>query len=97
MLMYLKNNPVQSLHGKLFGMPLGKTNMWIHVLLPILGNTLRNLGFAPSRQVEHLRERLEIKTDPPFFATMEPSGRSNGPRIPRSRGATTAGRRNTTP
>src|SRR5918999_3258967 len=58
-LVYLKQNPTQLLHGRLFGMRQSKATQWIHVLLPVLRNTLRTLGDAPCRRVEALRERLE--------------------------------------
>jgi hypothetical protein len=32
-LVYLKTNPLQVAHGILFGLPQGKTNQWIQVLL----------------------------------------------------------------
>jgi Helix-turn-helix of DDE superfamily endonuclease len=59
-LIYLKQNPTQLLHGRLFGMRQSKATQWIHVLLPVLRNTLRTLGDAPCRQVEALREQLGV-------------------------------------
>jgi Helix-turn-helix of DDE superfamily endonuclease len=60
MLVYLKQNPTQLLHGRLFGMRQSKATQWIHVLLPVLRNTLRTLGDAPCRHVEALREQLGV-------------------------------------
>ena len=40
-LVYLKTNPLQVAHGVLFGLPQGKTNQWLHVLLPVLQTALR--------------------------------------------------------
>lgn len=57
-LVYLKNNPLQVLQGELFGMPQNKANQWIHTLLPVLQTTLRTLGDAPARSLEHLAQRL---------------------------------------
>lgn len=57
-LVYLKQNPTQVLHGRLFGMRQSKATQWIHVLLPVLRNTLRTVGDAPCRQVEALRAQL---------------------------------------
>jgi hypothetical protein len=57
-LTYLKQNPTQLLQGRLFGMRQSKATQWIHVLLPVLRNTLRTLGDAPCRQVEALRAQL---------------------------------------
>ena len=56
-LVYLKQNPIQLLHGRLFGMRQSKATQWIHVLLPVLRNTLRTLGDAPCRSVEALRQQ----------------------------------------
>jgi hypothetical protein len=60
-LVYLKQNPTQLLHGRLFGMRQSKATQWIHVLLPVLRNTLRALGDAPCRRVEALCERLGVE------------------------------------
>jgi len=57
-LSYVKVNPLQSHHGLLFGMVQGKTNSWLHTLLPVLRATLRNLGVAPARSIQALADRL---------------------------------------
>ena len=57
-LIYLKQHPTHLLHGRLFGMRQSKATQWIHVLLPVLRNALRNLGDAPCRSVEALRHHL---------------------------------------
>lgn len=59
-LIYLKQNPTQLLHGRVFGMRQSKATHWIHVLLPVLRNTLRTLRDAPCRQVETLRAQLGV-------------------------------------
>jgi hypothetical protein len=59
-LSYLKNNPLQTLHGCTFGLPQCKANVWIHVLFPVLENTFRHLGYAPSRSVRELAQKLNI-------------------------------------
>jgi Helix-turn-helix of DDE superfamily endonuclease len=63
-LVYLKQNPTQLLHGRLFGMRQSKATPWIHVLLPVLRNALRTLGDAPCRSVEALRTRLGVELPP---------------------------------
>ena len=63
-LVYLQPNPTQLLHGRLFGMRQSKATPWIHVLLPVLRNTLRTLGDAPCRHVEALREQLGVACPP---------------------------------
>lgn len=68
-LVYLKQNTIQTLHGRLFGMRQSKANHWIHVLLPVLRNTLRTLGDAPCRTVEALRQRLGVEVPPLALAS----------------------------
>ncbi len=60
LLVYLKTYPLQVVQGQLFGLPQGKTNQWIHVLLPVLREALRQLGDAPSRSLEELAQRLAV-------------------------------------
>src|SRR5712692_10974781 len=70
-LVYLKQNTIQTLHGRLFGMRQSKANHWIHVLLPVVRNTLRTLGDAPCRTVEALRQRLGVEVPPLSLASSE--------------------------
>ena len=63
MLVYLKNNPLQVLHGRLFGMAQCKANVWLHVLLPVLRDTLTGMGDAPSRSLTELAKRLGVRID----------------------------------
>lgn len=78
-LVYLKTNPLQVAHGIMFGLPQGKTNQWIHLLLPLLQQALRQLGDAPSRSVADLAKRFPLTEEAvaeataPLFVTMEPS------------------------
>jgi hypothetical protein len=60
LLVYLKTNPLQVAHGIMFGLPQGKTNQWIHVLLPVLRATLRTLGDAAARSLLELAQRLGV-------------------------------------
>lgn len=92
-LSYVKGNPLQSNHGVLFGMVQGKTNSWLHTLLPVLRTTFRNLELAPTRSVSELARRLavalpgESEATPaadaplPLFAMMAPNGALSAPRI----------------
>ena len=70
-LVSLKQHTLQTLHGRLFGMRQSKTNHWIHVLLPVLRNTLRTLGDAPCRSVKALRQRLGGELPPLPLASAE--------------------------
>jgi hypothetical protein len=60
-LIYLKQNPTQILHGRVFGMRQSKATQWIHVLLPVLRTALHTLGDAPCRHMEALRTRLGVE------------------------------------
>lgn len=100
-LVYLKTNPLQVAHGIMFGLPQGKTNQWIHVLLPILRSALRQIGDAPSRSLVELAQRLAIPVEAiadataPLFAMMEPSDASRAPRTRMNRRAAIAARKST--
>jgi hypothetical protein len=59
-LVYLKTNPLQVAHGRMFGIPQNKANQWIHVLLPVPRNSLRTLGDAPARSLVALAQHLDI-------------------------------------
>jgi len=60
---YIKNNPLQTMHGCTFGMPQCKTNVWLHVLMPVLQITLSDLGHTPSRSVADLAKRLGVSVE----------------------------------
>lgn len=101
--MYVKTNPLQDVHGALFGMPQGKANMWIDALLPVLHATFRTLGDAPTRNLADLATRLgtppaaicdAAEHAPPFFVTMAPSDGSSVPRMRMNRRAVSAARKN---
>ena len=99
-LVYLKTNPLQVAHGLMFGLPQGKTNQWIHVLLPVLCTALRQLGDAPSRSLVELARRLDLSvTDvadaaAPLFAMTAPSDASRAPKTQMIRKAAIAARKN---
>lgn len=48
-LVYHKTNPLQTMHGLHFGLSQAQTNYWIHRLLPVLQQTLADLGMKPER------------------------------------------------
>jgi hypothetical protein len=43
-LIYLKNNPLQTYHGLAFNISQGKVSQWLHVLLPLLEEALCRAG-----------------------------------------------------
>ena len=82
LLSYLKVDSLQVAHGALFGMTQSNANKWLHILLIVLHQTLRDLGDAPPRHLLALRERLaQLQTEEndqtaPLFITMAPNDRS---------------------
>lgn len=94
---YLKGNPLQSAHGTMFGMTQGKTNTWLHVLLPVLLAMFRALELAPCRSVHELAERLAItchfegsvvadhEAALPLFAMMARNGPLRAPKMQQNR------------
>lgn len=101
-LSYVKGNPVQSVHGTLFGMAQCKTNTWLHVLLPVLRTTLRELQLAPCRSVTELTQRLGLTLpfesdgatagdgELPLFVMTPPNAPSSAPRLHQNRRRATA-------
>lgn len=108
-LSYLKDNPIQSNHGLRFGLRQGKTNQWLHVLLPVLRQTLRELGVAPARSLQALAARLDVallvegealiggETPLPLFVMMAPNDRSHAPKMPLHRKRAIAARKERIP
>jgi len=104
-LSYMKNNPLQSNHGLQFGMKQGKTNGWIHLLLPVLRNTLRDLGVAPARSLKALAERLGVtpsvaneavlgaETPPPLFVMTAQNDALSAPKMRLNRKCAIAARK----
>ena len=82
LLCYLKVASLQVAHAALFGMTQPNANKWLHLLLLVLHQTLRNLGDAPARHLLALRDRLselqaeEQEQSGPLFITMALNDRS---------------------
>lgn len=60
-LVYLKQAPSQELQGELFGLSQSNTNKWIHVLLPVLEQSVQGVGEQPARRPAELAARLEAR------------------------------------
>jgi hypothetical protein len=54
-LVYQKTYPLQSMHGLQFGLSQSRANYWIHCLLPILQQTLAEMGMTPERNPHAVR------------------------------------------
>lgn len=103
-LSYMKVASIQVAHGALFGMSQSNANKWIHVLLVVLHQTLRDLGDAPARHLQALRERLaQLQADQqaddqsaPLFITMAPNDQLVAPKTTMSRKQVIAARKSAT-
>jgi hypothetical protein len=101
LLTYLKVASLQVAHAALFGMTQPNANKWLHLLLIVLHQTLRDLGDAPARHLLALRERLaQLQTEEqeqpdsaPLFITMAPNDRSPARTTMLSRRRTIAARK----
>jgi hypothetical protein len=97
-LSYLKVAALQVAHGAMFDMSQSNANKWLHVLLPVMHQTLLDLRDAPSRhllalaqrlaelrQVEQDAEKADSSDAHPLFITMAPNDQSHAPRTPMSK------------
>jgi hypothetical protein len=66
-LVYLKTYSLQVLMGELFEMSQARANQWIHRLLPILRDSLDELGFRPERTAGQFAESQPCSTEPAFI------------------------------
>jgi hypothetical protein len=104
LLCYLKVAALQVAHAALFGMTQPNANKWLHLLLIVLHQTLRDLGDAPARHLLALRERLsELEAEEqaqdaaaPLFITMARSDRLSARTTMLSRRRTIAARKSVT-
>ena len=67
-LVYEKTYPLQTMHGLQFGMSQPQANYWIHALMPVLQQTLAEMGLAPERDAEKVAENpLATETAPDYI------------------------------
>ncbi len=62
-LVYQKSYPLQSILAELFGISQGRTNEWIHRLLPILKQALDDLGVLPERDPKKFKAKEQHQKD----------------------------------
>ena len=77
-LIHIKQNLTQDVHGQLFGMIQSDANKWLQLLRPVLAEALQRRDVLPARLAAAM-EQVETQTsdDPPFFIMMVPNGRFN--------------------
>jgi hypothetical protein len=63
-LVYLKAYPLQALLGEVFGLSQSSANYWIHRLLPVLQQALKDLGVSPERNPRQFAQRERQQGEP---------------------------------
>src|SRR5215475_11064940 len=64
-LTYLKQNPIQEVQGQLFGMSQSNANKWIHLLHPVLNQTLADQELLPAHTADELTMMLTTPSPEP--------------------------------
>ena len=76
-LVHIKQNPTQELHGHLFGIGQSDTNKWLQVLRPVLADALRRLDVLPARLAAAIKPIPQTSDETPFFIMTVPNELSN--------------------
>ncbi len=63
-LVYLKAYPLQSLLGEVFDLSQSSANTWIHRVLPVLQQALKDLGVQPERDPQRFARRERQQGEP---------------------------------
>jgi hypothetical protein len=82
MLVYLKTNPLQTMHGLQFGLSQAQTNYWIHHLLPVVQAALGELDLLPERDGSQVAENALALEGTPDFALDGTERRRQRPQDP---------------
>lgn len=81
-LVYQKTNPLQSMHGLEFNLSQPQANEWIHRLLPVLQDALRELGHAPERDASRVAASPLVLESAPELAIDGTERRRQRPKDP---------------
>lgn len=63
-LLYLKTYPLQELLGEVFDLSQSRANRWIHQLLPVVQQALKNVGVRPVRDPRQFARRERQSGEP---------------------------------
>ena len=66
-LVHMKQNLTQEVHGQLFGMIQSDANKWLQVLRPVLAAALQRLDVLPAR-LAAVMEQPKLSDAPPFLS-----------------------------
>lgn len=78
-LVHIKQHLTQEVQGQLFGMIQSDVHKWLHLLRPLLLQTLERLDMVPARLATCMAAPAQPADvdDPPFFIMMAPNALSN--------------------
>jgi Helix-turn-helix of DDE superfamily endonuclease/DDE superfamily endonuclease len=93
LLVYLKTYPLQTLLGELFELSQPRVNQWIHRLLPILQDTLDELGVLPERDPGHYARSQAASGEPPRLIIDGTERRRQRPKNPEKQAAHYSGKK----
>ena len=94
-LVYQKTNPLQTMHGLHFGLSQAQTNYWIHRLLPVLQQALREAGHAPERDAERVPFSPLLEDQEPALVIDGTERRRQRPQEPGAQRAHYSGKKKT--
>jgi hypothetical protein len=95
LLIYLKTYPLQTLLGELFELSQPRVNYWIHRLLPILQETLDELGVLPERDPSHFAQSQTASGEDPQLIIDGTDRRRQRPKNPEKQAAHYSGKKKT--
>ncbi len=78
-LVHIKQNLTQEVHGQLFGMIQSDANKWLQVVRPVLAEALRRLDVLPARLAAAMEPQTQTLDETPFFIMMVRNDRFNDP------------------
>ena len=96
-LVYLKTNPLQTMHGLQFGLSQAQANYWIHHLLPVVRAALAELALLPERDGTAVATSAVAVEGTPTWRWMARSAAANARKTLRRKRRTTAARKKPTP
>lgn len=94
-LVYMKTNPLQQMHGLHFGLSQAQTNYWIHRYLPVLKQALANLAMLPEREGEQLATHPLAQEGQPDLALDGAERRRERPKDKERQKSTYSGKKKT--
>jgi hypothetical protein len=96
-LVYQKTYPLQTKHGLQFGLSQPQTNYWIHRLLPVLRESLAEMGMAPERDPQKVADSPLVNETAPDLLIDGADRRASVPKTSTNRKIATAARKKRIP